>query len=355
MILGDGWIRNNVTAGAHVFAVDRLSGNLLWLTKVHEHIAAIVTSLARRAQRRGVRRHLLQGGRPGCFRRATSAARFAAQSWRSTSATGRILWKTYTVPSNNGGGDINLPGFYSGNGVWGSSPVVDTQRGLLYVGTANNFSAPPGVCLTPEETGCKRIRGPDNHFDAIVALTVERRRDCLVETNSLPTCSPLSASVVRTSTSARPPTCSRRRTRPPAARVRSLASARRAATTAGAQPRRRHGCLAHEGRSRRTRRRRRVRYGHRRQSHLRGGGQQQSIALHVERERSICRHDRHQRLLVGAEFGNRRDPLADAIFSGVEKTRVRHGGKRRRLCGIGSGFGRKHDALDARTGGPMEV
>ena len=69
--------------------------------------------------------------------------------------TGQILWKTYMVPSNNGGGDINLPGFYSGNGVWGSSPVVDTQRGLLYFGTANNFSAPPGVCLEPEQTDCE--------------------------------------------------------------------------------------------------------------------------------------------------------------------------------------------------------
>jgi polyvinyl alcohol dehydrogenase (cytochrome) len=83
--------------------------------------------------------------------------------------TGRMLWKTYMVPSNNGGGDINLTGFYSGNGIWGSSPVVDIRRGLLYVGTANNFSAPPGDCLTPEETGCNES-GPDNHFDAIVAL-----------------------------------------------------------------------------------------------------------------------------------------------------------------------------------------
>ena len=87
-------------------------------------------------------------------------------------ATGRILWKTYMAPSNNGGSDTNLPGFYSGNGVWGSSPAVDTQRGLLYVGTANNFSAPPGVCLTPEETNCE-LSPPDNHFDSIVALRLK--------------------------------------------------------------------------------------------------------------------------------------------------------------------------------------
>src|SRR5688500_16866847 len=44
IILGDGWIRNNVTAGAHVFAVDRRTGALLWLTRVHEHPTAISTS-----------------------------------------------------------------------------------------------------------------------------------------------------------------------------------------------------------------------------------------------------------------------------------------------------------------------
>jgi len=29
-----------------------------------------------------------------------------------TRPTGRLLWKTYTVPSNNGGGDSNKPGYY---------------------------------------------------------------------------------------------------------------------------------------------------------------------------------------------------------------------------------------------------
>jgi polyvinyl alcohol dehydrogenase (cytochrome) len=168
MILGDGWIRNNVTAGAHVFAIDRLSGDLLWRTKVHEHIGAIVTAspivhnnvayVGISAKEEGL---AFQAGYECCtFRGAVVALDVR---------TGRMLWKTYMVPSNNGGGDINLPGFYSGNGVWGSSPVVDAGRGLLYVGTANNFSAPPGDCLAPEETGCNES-GPDNHFDAIVAL-----------------------------------------------------------------------------------------------------------------------------------------------------------------------------------------
>jgi outer membrane protein assembly factor BamB len=168
LILGDGWIRNEVAAGAHVFAVDRLTGERLWLTRVHEHIAAIVTSspivhngvayVGIAAKEEGLAG---QAGYVCCTFRGAVVALDAG--------TGRILWKTYMAPSNNNGSDVNLPGFYSGNGVWGSSPAVDTQRGLLYVGTANNFSAPPGVCLSPEETNCEESQA-DNHFDSIVAL-----------------------------------------------------------------------------------------------------------------------------------------------------------------------------------------
>jgi len=84
-------------------------------------------------------------------------------------ATGRVLWSSYTVPSNNGGGDSNLPGYYSGNAVWSSSPVIDPQRGLLYVGTGNNYSVPDGVCTAPEQTGCAQPAA-DDYVDSILAL-----------------------------------------------------------------------------------------------------------------------------------------------------------------------------------------
>jgi hypothetical protein len=145
-------------------------------------------------------------------------------------STGQILWKSYLVPSNNGGGDINAPDFYSGNGVWGSSPVVDVQRGLLYVGTANNFSAPPGVCRSPEETGCEES-GPDNHFDSIVALRLGdgaiawARRTLRADVFSA------RASVAPISTSARRRTYSTSPTPIRASPGRCSGSARRAAST----------------------------------------------------------------------------------------------------------------------------
>ena len=168
IILGDGWIRNNVFAGAHVFAVDRLTGGLLWMTRVHEHVSAIVTSspvvdngvayVGISSKEEGL------AGAPG-YVCCTFRGAVVALDVR----TGRILWKTYMVPSNSTNPDMNGPDFYSGNGVWGSSAVVDTQRGLLYVGSANNFSAPAGVCKSPDETNCEES-APDNHFDSIVAL-----------------------------------------------------------------------------------------------------------------------------------------------------------------------------------------
>ena len=44
---------------------------------------------------------------------------------------GTIKWKTYTIPTG-----------YSGGGVWGSSPVVDTFLHLVFMGTGNNLSPP---------------------------------------------------------------------------------------------------------------------------------------------------------------------------------------------------------------------
>ena len=110
IILGDGWIRNAVTAGAHVFAVDRRTGDRLWLTRVHEHPAAIITSspivhngvayVGIAAKEEGLAG--TEGYECCTFRGAVVAL---------DARTGEILWKTYMVPSNNGGGDINLPGF----------------------------------------------------------------------------------------------------------------------------------------------------------------------------------------------------------------------------------------------------
>jgi polyvinyl alcohol dehydrogenase (cytochrome) len=130
LILGDGWILTSSAVGARVFAVDRNTGTLVWSTQVDTDPAAVITSspvIYRGVAYLGISSKGEAGG-PGTFRGAVNAA------------TGTLLWKTYTVPSNNSNSDSNKPGYYSGNAVWSSSPVIDPARGLLYVGTGNNYT-----------------------------------------------------------------------------------------------------------------------------------------------------------------------------------------------------------------------
>ena len=162
IILGDGWILNPAQAGAKVFAVNRHTGALDWVTQVDTDPAAVITSapvIHDGVAYLGISSKGEAGG-PGTFRGAVVAL---------DAATGRVLWKAYTVPSNNAGNDSNLPGYYSGNAVWASSPVVDPARGLLYVGTGNNYTVPAGVCTAPGQTGCTQPAA-DDYVDSILAL-----------------------------------------------------------------------------------------------------------------------------------------------------------------------------------------
>jgi polyvinyl alcohol dehydrogenase (cytochrome) len=170
LITGDGWGVGPSTGGARVFAVNRLTGKLLWSTKVDSFAGSIITSspvvhagvayLGISSTEEGL---ALQPGYQCCVFRGAVVALNAR--------TGRILWKTYTVPSNNNGSDTNLTGYYSGNAVWGSSPVVDPARGLLYIGTGNNYTVPAGVCTMPGQTGCTPAAAGD-YVDSILALNL---------------------------------------------------------------------------------------------------------------------------------------------------------------------------------------
>lgn len=90
-------------------------------------------------------------------------------------ATGKLPLKSFMVPSNNGGSDSNLPGYYSGNAVWESSFAVDQARGLLYVDTGNNYSVPAGVCTTPQQTDCT-LPAADDYVDSMLALRLSTAR-----------------------------------------------------------------------------------------------------------------------------------------------------------------------------------
>jgi len=88
--------------------------------------------------------------------------------------SGAVRWKHHMAPEG-----------YSGNAVWGSTPVVDTARCRLYVTTGNNYMLPREVldCVVAAEkqgasgaTDVSTCYAPDNYFDAIVALDLETGR-----------------------------------------------------------------------------------------------------------------------------------------------------------------------------------
>ncbi len=181
LILGDNALLERA-GGAHVFAVNRFSGRLLWSTQVDSNPAAIITG-----------NPLVYGGEViiGVSSNSETDALFPFYpccTFRGSVvalqvATGRILWQTYMVPANSGPcAQISPPSGcgYSGGAVWGS-PAVDPATGSVYVATGNNYTTPDAATACQEQTaaagtsdaGCT---SPDDYFDSVVSLNVRTGR-----------------------------------------------------------------------------------------------------------------------------------------------------------------------------------
>ncbi len=155
----DGVVYLGTQQGAWLLAIDAASGNLLWKTQLEtvDTHAVITTSPT---VRKGVlvtgvasTEEAIPGGGPGLARGSVVAV---------NAKNGTILWKTYTTPVG-----------YTGAGVWGSSPVVDGDRNLVYVGTGDNYTAPTDPaylsCISGGGTPAA-CDSPNNHVDSILAL-----------------------------------------------------------------------------------------------------------------------------------------------------------------------------------------
>lgn len=129
---------------ANVYAVEAESGKVLWKVKVDAYFLAAITGAPQLYQGRLYvpvsSREESQVGNPKypcCSFRGSVVALDAA--------TGRKIWKTYTIAQearpqqkNSVGTQIVGP---SGGAVW-DAPTLDVKRNVLYVGTGNNFSPP---------------------------------------------------------------------------------------------------------------------------------------------------------------------------------------------------------------------
>ncbi len=83
--------------------------------------------------------------------------------------TGVILWKMYDVPDNHGATNQ-----YSGGAIW-QPPAIDPQRGVLYIGTGNNYTVPASVleCQAQAESAndTRTVCTPtDDYIDTALSL-----------------------------------------------------------------------------------------------------------------------------------------------------------------------------------------
>jgi polyvinyl alcohol dehydrogenase (cytochrome) len=170
LILGDQGGR--VGAGARVMAIDKRTGNLLWVTKVDDHPSALITQSAVAHEGK-----VYVGVSSGEESTAAFVPNYPCCSFRGSMLaldlnTGRLLWRTYTTSA--------LPGF-SGAAVWGSSPVIDPKRKSVYITTGNNYTVPQAILdcagqATPEavKSCIDAVPGSaDNHIDAMLSLDLK--------------------------------------------------------------------------------------------------------------------------------------------------------------------------------------
>ncbi len=143
---------------ANAYALDAVTGKLLWKTTVDDHALARITGSPA----------LYQGKLyvPVASRSEWLAAdsHYECCTFRGSvvaldAKTGKQIWKTYTIadrpkPTRKTKNGTQLWG-PSGGGVWGS-PAIDTKRNVLYIATGDNYSEP----ATPMS-------------DAIVALALD--------------------------------------------------------------------------------------------------------------------------------------------------------------------------------------
>lgn len=115
--------------GAYIFALDRLTGNLLWKTSISSHPFGIISQSAT------VYKDTVFVGVSSLSESFAEELGLCCDFIGSFNAlnvnTGEILWSTNLLPRN-----------YSGAAVWGNSPAIDWKHGRVFIATGNTYTVP---------------------------------------------------------------------------------------------------------------------------------------------------------------------------------------------------------------------
>jgi len=183
---------------AFTYAVDAGTGRLLWKTKVDTFpVARITGSLVFYNNRVYV--PMASGEEAAGSSPDYECCRFRGSITALDAATGKQIWKTYTIPDEAHATKKNKIGTQlwgpSGAPIW-SSPSIDVQRNALYATTGDNYSDPPSrmsdaflafdldsgkilwsrqmtasdayvsACRVADKTNCPDSNGPDFDFSS---------------------------------------------------------------------------------------------------------------------------------------------------------------------------------------------
>jgi polyvinyl alcohol dehydrogenase (cytochrome) len=181
---------------ANAYAVNAITGALIWKTKVEDHPAALITGAPT------LYSGILYVPVSSTEEVIGSSPNYQCCTFRGSVvaldvATGRQIWKGYTIPETPRPTKRNATGTQlygpSGAAVW-SAPTIDVQRQALYVATGDNYSDPPSEtsdailafelatgrmlwhwqatakdsfvvsCFGPDRSNCPENEGPDHDF-----------------------------------------------------------------------------------------------------------------------------------------------------------------------------------------------
>ena len=145
----------------NLLALNAATGKLMWKTRLDSHPLAVITGSP------AVFDGMVFIGVASSEESAAEKPTYKCCSFRGSvvavdAMTGKIDWQTSTVPEG-----------YTGGAVWGSNPVVNAARKLVYIGTGNNYSKSTdpayAKCIAAGGTEPKCL-SPDDHVESLMAL-----------------------------------------------------------------------------------------------------------------------------------------------------------------------------------------